>query len=92
MLRPNAGVGAAVLLMLSLFYLAGCSNSSTGDAAGNAAAYYGLERSEFIALKKAGKTDRDLRKAKLERKFAQLKEQGVVVETTTSERKTKRGH
>ncbi len=42
-------------------------------------------------LKKAGKTDRDFRKAKLERKFAELKEQGVVVETTTSEKKTKRG-
>ena len=58
--------------------------------AGNVAGKYGLERSEFIAIKKANKDPRDFKKALLKQKIEKLQEQGVVVETTTSGKTTKK--
>ena len=82
--RPYAGAGS-LLLVLSVLYLAGCSG---GDAVGNAAEKYGLEKSEFIALKKASKGHSDFKKAILKQRIEKFKEQGVVVETTPSGKKT----
>ena len=59
LLRPYAGAGS-LLLMLSLFFLAGCSG---GERGGRVAARYGLEKSEFIALKKASQEPQGLQES-----------------------------
>jgi hypothetical protein len=85
-LRPYAGAGSA-LLMVSLLLLAGCSG---GDAGGQVAGKYGLERSEFIALKKASTDHRDLKNAQMKRKIEKWQEQGVVGVTAPAGKKMKK--
>jgi hypothetical protein len=89
-LRGYAGAGS-VLLTLSLLVTGGCSGSGdeANDGAGSAAARYGLDRSEFIALKKANKNPKNFRRAILEKRIEKLKEEGVNEETTTSRKTTK---
>jgi hypothetical protein len=87
LLRWYAG-GALVILTLSLFSLAGCADSS-GDG-GKAAGKYGLDQSELIMLKKANKNLKDFKKALLQQKIEKLQEEGVIGESATSGKKTKK--
>jgi hypothetical protein len=87
LLRPYAIAGLA-LSMLSPFFLTGCSESS--DARGNVAGQYGLERSEFIALKKSGMTESELKDALTKKKVDELKEKGITGKVLPSGRKATR--
>jgi len=88
LLRCYAGA-ASVLLTLSLFFLAGCSGGSDGGGA-KGGGKYGLDQSEYIALKKANRDPKDFNKALLKRRMEDLQEKGVVVETATSRKPTKK--
>jgi hypothetical protein len=74
--------------VLLLLHLVGCANDS--DVAPGAVGRYGLEKKELIAAKKAGISPANLRKAEMERKIEQMKEQGITVETGTSTKKSRR--
>jgi len=91
--RWYASAGS-VLLTLNLLITPGCSGSGDegSDGAGRIAAKYGLDRSEFIVLKKANKKPKDFEKALLKRKIEKLKEEGVVVQTTTPGKTTNKTH
>jgi hypothetical protein len=77
----------SLLLLLALIFLAGCSGE---NASARATGSHGLERSEFIALKKAAKNSAEFKDALLKKKIEKLQEKGVVVETTTSGKTRKR--
>jgi hypothetical protein len=81
-------------VILSSAVLVGCAGS--GDAGGDgidmAAKQYGLERAEYIALRKANRDPKKFEKAIQERKIEDLKEKGVVVKAPTSPNKTTRLH
>jgi hypothetical protein len=86
--RPIAGAGLVLLLAMSLAVLGGCSDG--GAARETVAARHGIERSEFIALKKATKDPADFKDVLLKKKFEKLKEKGVIVETTASRKTSKK--
>ena len=86
LLRPYAYAGSA--LLLSILFLAGCSEADD-DGRNHATGQYGLEPSEFIALKKAGMSRADLKKEQIKKKVEDMKERGIVVETTTSSKKSR---
>jgi hypothetical protein len=91
LLRRYGGADAALLLMLSLSLLSGCSNGGDGgDAGKEAIGIHGLEASEYVALKKANKGTGNFKKALLKERLEKLKEQGAVVETTPSGQRTNR--
>ncbi len=78
---------AAWTFLLSVVFLAGCSEA-TDESRNDANTKYGLEPSEFMALKKAGTSRGDFEKEQIKRKIEQMKERGVAVETTTSRKKS----
>jgi hypothetical protein len=83
-----------MLLVLAISITGGCTGG--GDAAGDHAEVlakrYGLERSEYIALKKANRDPKKFAQAIQERRIKDMKEQGVVVKTLRSPNKTTRPH
>jgi hypothetical protein len=69
----------AMILTVSLFLFAGCSGSGyegSGEG-GKVAASYGLDRSEFIAIKKANKNHHDFKQALRKQKLEKLKKESM---------------
>jgi hypothetical protein len=75
------------LAILSLFLIAGCGRET--DAGPNPTGKFGLEKSEFIAAKKAGKGLGDLKKEETQRKIQRMKERGIAVEITSGKKKSR---
>jgi hypothetical protein len=91
LLHPRfAGAGPA-LLSLSLSFLAGCSGGEASLAESNErfVEKYGVERSEYVALKKANPKKKDLEKALLKQELERLKAEGVVVKSTAPAKRHK---
>ena len=81
----------AAPVIMPLLVLTGCTGKGDagGDSADIAARQYGLERSEYIALKKANKKNpRKLEKAIQEKTIEKMKEMGVSVKVVSPPNKT----
>jgi hypothetical protein len=86
--RFRAGCGTLLLTLLPGMF-AGCSGES--DLAARAAKLpVVLDKSEYVALKKAGKSIDDIEKEKVKKKIAQMKERGIPAEIKSSVQKNAR--
>jgi hypothetical protein len=69
-------------VVISVLSVAGCSGGDVNQEGEQVIGRYGLKASELIALKKAHKGTGNLKKVLTKLENDQLREQGVVVETT----------
>jgi hypothetical protein len=85
-LSCGRAIAAALVLVPSLLPLGGCwSGEGDGPRAGEKS---GLDRSEFIAIKKGSKNSKDFRQALRNEKF---QKQGIVVEPPRSGKSARKG-
>jgi hypothetical protein len=79
-----------VALTLLFFVVAGCSEDLAGAKGKKVTGKYGLDRSEYTALRKAKKNPEDFKKALVQKQIEELKEQGIDVKTTPTGKVPKR--
>ena len=90
--RPCYAGAASAALSLALFLLAGCSGGEGSQGSEENVATVGnlgFNKSESLALRKAGTGRKDLERAIMEKKIEQLKQRGIDVEIVGPGKKTK---